>query len=569
MNIEAIQAVITANHAIQMEARRWNVRAGEIVFPVMTSEEWKLWLASRLNGAISCATITNPDLLRLPALDVDLVNMTREMNPDSITVLGKELPVEYCSGCAPRVWIDFREDEANDWLKLPDEICLPGGREVSVCSAVEGYGYYIEAPSSQFKAKVRERLNQGQWEKWSDRPVITVPTEITDEVTLPEIITAVYGRCVVTSEPLVAYGTLTAYRYWSSDPITWKSEWFRVRSEAEEAFSKAQAELEKAKVEAQERWERESVQKGAEAAKEKARKLYREIPYDDTGDLSDRLYNQAYIFCIPSDNAEIRQWTIETEAIIAEVEVVLAEIRRKKEAAAEALRELARPILRPGETESESTVYGVPCNDDGPCDLESAKSWRLYSHRDGELRPYKGFRSSARGKTLRELVRDYMCGDQDVEAVLASLPAETCKSTELDPILDVVSDLATARSAKAFAEAALGCVGGNIVRAIRILDNESNAVYGRARRQDAIRKNLPGIDNTEAGQRFLGHYQAAVTNEELAGAVAWLQSLQSSNGKKSAPAIGVQSVRPAEPQAPPATGNSLDALASKWGGRLK
>jgi hypothetical protein len=161
-----------------------------------------------------------------------------------------------------------------------------------------------------------------------------------------------------------------------------------------------------------------------------------------------------------------------------------------------------------------------------------------------------------------------MRGEQDVEAVLASLPAETRKPTELDPILDVVSDLATARAAKAFAEAALGCVGGNIVRAIRILDSESNAVYGRARRQDAIRKNLPGIDSTEAGQRFLGHYQAGVTNEELAGAVAWLQSLQSSNGnKKSAPVV--QSVRPAEPQAPPVTGNSLSALANKWGARQK
>jgi len=343
MNLETIQAVIAANRAIQMEARKWNIRAGEIVFPVMTSEEWKLWLASRLNGAISCATVINPDLLRLAALDVELVNLTREMNPDSITVLGKVLSVEYREPYygtprPPQVTLGDEFISSNRWNELPNEgVKLPGGRALNVIlkSSASWSALAEGSDIPALKQTMKSRLNEEQWSRWTDRPFIAVLTEITDEVVLPEIITAVYGKCVVTGDALEAFGTLTAYQYGSSDPITWKSEWFRVRAEAETAFSKAQAELEKAKVEARDRREREAVQKAAEAAKSRAKDLYGEhCSYSSEvkveGELRDRLYSLYYAY-LPSDLTELREWTAQANTLIGEVEATVADGKRKHE----------------------------------------------------------------------------------------------------------------------------------------------------------------------------------------------------------------------------------------------
>lgn len=567
MNLESVQAVIAANRAIQMEARKWNVRAGEQVFPVMTSDEWKSWLGSRLNGATSCATVPNLDSLRLPALPADMMGLVREMNPDSITLFGKEIPVEYREpyyGTAklPQVTLGDEFISTNRWSGLPDEgVKLPGGRLVNV-ALKSASSYYLLAEGSDIpvlKQTMKNRLNEEQWSRFTDRPTIVVPTTIDDTTVMPEILTAVYGKCAVTGEDLVAFGTLSASRYWSSDPITWKPEWFRSRSEAETAFSKAQAELEKSKVEGREKREREAVQKAAEASKEKARALYGEMPYDNTGDLRDRLYNRAYAY-LPSTNAEMRQWTIETEVVNAEAEVVTAELKRKKEEAGASLRKLARPILRSGETESESTVYGVPCNENGPCEQQLATEWRLYSHRDGELLRHKGYRSSSYGSTFIELIRDYMRGESDLAEVLRGLPAEVQQKSELDPILEVVQDVEMARTAKQFAEAAMQCCGGKVDRTLRILENESTAPYGRARRQDAIRRNLSGIENIEVGQRFLGYSRASDVDAILAGAVAWLQTQGTGS-------VLVTKVQVSQQATVPVVGSSLDALASKWGAR--
>ena len=185
------------------------------------------------------------------------------------------------------------------------------------------------------------------------------------------------------------------------------------------------------------------------------------------------------------------------------MEAAVAGAARKTEEENERLRALARPILRPGQAEDEGTTYGMPCNDEGPCDAGNATEWRLYSYRDGKLVRHKGYRSSSYGTTFAELISDYMRGEPDVEEVLRNLPSDAHRKGKQDPVLEAVGgDSEMAHRAKEFAETARQCVGGNVSRALRVLERESTAPYGRARRQAAIEQNIPGIREAEAGQRF-------------------------------------------------------------------
>lgn len=557
--LDLLTEVITANRELEQKARQLNIRAGHEVFKVKTRQEWEEWLGARLFGAVSVATIPDVSALKLPALDEEIINLVMQENPDTIEVLGQTCKVEYRSETQALVRIDFRGEQAKDWLKLPDEIRLPGGREVSLYSAVEGYGYYIEAKSSLFKAKVRECLNQGQWDNWRNRPTITIPDLAAEDASLPEIASMQYGACVVTGEPLVAFGTLTAYRIWSSDPITWKAEWFRTRVEAEAKLESAKAEFAKAKVEAREKAERETAKAAAETAREELKGLstregWNDLEYELRREVEART---GYYACLPEASAELREWTAQTKVIFTKVEAAITEGKQKKAENSAALRKLAWPVLRLGEQESEGTVYGMPCNEDGPCEEKSATVWRLYSFRDGDFLRHKGYRSSSFGSTFAELVCDYMRGEPDLAVVLQALPAEARRKGELAATIEAVgNDVETARRAKAFAEAVLQCCGGKVSRALQILESELTAPYGRARRQDAIQRNLPGIGDTEAGQRFLGHGRASDVDTTLAGAVAWLKS--------QAPAADSKKEQSKNEETGQVSQDMLDALRNKF-----
>ena len=360
---QMLQGAILSNRSIQQQARTLNVRAGEVVFPVWTREEWQSWLGTRLKGAISAETLDVDDIL-LPQLPVDEIQLLMDMNPDTIEIFGKGVAVEYREPYygTPRLpQVRLRGEFVSQalWNKLPDEgVKLPGGRTVSVL-VISDNGYTLAEGGDipALKLEVKNQLNRAQWNEWTDRPTIVVPTTIDDATVLPEITTAVYGKCVVTGDSLEAFGTLTSSRYWSSDPIVWKTEWFRVRVEAEAAFSKAQAELEKTKVEARDKREREAVQKTAEAVKSRAKDLYGEhCSYSseiklEEGDLRDRLYSLYYAY-LPSDLTELREWTAQTNTLIAEVEVAVAEAQQKH---GEKLAEEARLLA-----EGEKQFGGIP-----------------------------------------------------------------------------------------------------------------------------------------------------------------------------------------------------------------
>jgi len=243
---EKIEAVINHNRSLQCNARELNIRAGEIVFPVMNQAEWKSWLAVRLNGARRAGEIVNFEALRLPELDQKIVNTISTDNPDIIEVLGLQFSVAYRSGCAPQITLKGELVEKNHWNDLPETgIKLPGGRlvEVKIVTATDWYGSsYSDTNIPALKEKVRNHFNQKVWEGWL-KPEITIPDLVTEGATIPEIETREYGRCVVTAVPLIAYGTLIAYKHWSNNPVAWKYEWYRERKIAEENREKAVAAL--------------------------------------------------------------------------------------------------------------------------------------------------------------------------------------------------------------------------------------------------------------------------------------------------------------------------------------
>lgn len=138
--------------------------------------------------------------------------------------------------------------EQNRWNDLPDTgIKLPGGRAVEI-KVVTSSGWYGSSHSDTnipaLKEKVRNHFNQKVWEEWQ-KPEIVIPDLAAEGATIPEIATREYGKCVVTSAPLISYGAIFAYQYYSNDPITWKYDWYRERKAAEEKRTKAVSALTK------------------------------------------------------------------------------------------------------------------------------------------------------------------------------------------------------------------------------------------------------------------------------------------------------------------------------------
>lgn len=225
------RAIILENRGTISRMRELNVRAGRDVFPIPTRETLAASLRQMLGAVARLADVRNPEVLRLPSLSEAEVAKILRTAPDTVLVCGREVAVEYRAPYygtqyPPRVRIEFRGAEAKDWLKLPEGgVKLPDGREVALYSAIDGYGYYVESPSSQFKAKARECLNQGLWDAWS-KPAITVPDPSAE---FPALEVQEYGRCAVTDEGLAAFGVLSHDSWYG----TWKAVWYRDRSEAE------------------------------------------------------------------------------------------------------------------------------------------------------------------------------------------------------------------------------------------------------------------------------------------------------------------------------------------------
>lgn len=140
------------------------------------------------------------------------------------------------------------------------------------------------------------------------------------------------------------------------------------------------------------------------------------------------------------------------------------------------------------------------------------------------------------------------------EAELAAQAAvERGERERLAPILEVAGDdIQSARSAQRFAEAVTEILGAR--QAIEVLREELDAPYGRARRQEAIRIKVSGIEGTEIGSRFLSFSRARDVNSWLAGAIAWLETSQE---KIAEPTV-------VQPAPMPTAGGSFTDVGNRW-----
>ena len=153
-----MEAVIQKNRRNQEEARELNVRAGSDVFPLMSHDEWRDWLASRLNGARRTTEVADFDSLLLPQLDPELVQLVIAENPDTVTIEGVSLQIEYGKEYYGGTGTFCRTDVEEEFARKCSSkaVLLPSGRTVEVrCS-----GYSAKSFTELVEKLERNRIEQ-------------------------------------------------------------------------------------------------------------------------------------------------------------------------------------------------------------------------------------------------------------------------------------------------------------------------------------------------------------------------------------------------------------------------
>lgn len=268
-----VMDVIMENSRILRDARKWNDRAGANVFPVMSKTELMEWVLARIGSATSCGAIEKPESLRFPELDREKIAKIRRENPDTMSVLGRDVPVYYAgsnsttSTVSPSVRLSSDLIHDRKWLELPDSgVLLPGGRAVEVVFEDGWRGVFARDVSiPKLKQKIADWLNAKKFATWSAGASISgVPRTIDENTTIPEVKTAVYGRCDYTGNELEAYGVVIRTYY------GFEGKWYLTLAEANTARENTISNLDQRKREIQV----ESVRKSGYTLMREASDLY-------------------------------------------------------------------------------------------------------------------------------------------------------------------------------------------------------------------------------------------------------------------------------------------------------
>lgn len=333
--------VATHNRTIREQADALYVRSGGHTRRITSQDETaQYWLHFEEYGVVSQATLAQAIASgRISVSDLqlrleDFISAEEQTkvatgNPDTIEVLGKQLPVTYRSGYNPSAMLEGTIQESDDWKRLPEKVLLPGGRVVTVIIKIDSWQTFQESNLSLLKETVRKHLNKKQLDACvSSAPTIQLPGPSTESV--PEIVEHHYGADVLTGEPLIRYGTVavTTGFYRSSE---FQAVWYDTRVEAETARAKAIERFDSLAAERQKARELEQVKLEAQPIKERIDALTREYEHKDVlpNELRYELRERAWS-SRPSTVAEIRQWIAGHQAVIAKVEAVIVE-RQKRE----------------------------------------------------------------------------------------------------------------------------------------------------------------------------------------------------------------------------------------------
>ena len=333
-----LEDVLRSNTDRQKRAQQLNIRTGEQTFQVFSSDEMFDRFVAVLLGARRILEIVRPEDLALPTLNENKVSQVLSENPDTINVLGDDLVVEYRSvGYAPCLKLSDEMLKANSWTNLPDKgVQLPTGRLIEVEAYFSYYNSFNDTDVPRLKSRILGHLNRKLWDQWI-KPEIKVPDLLADDAVIPFIVES-YGTCIVTGDKLKAYGTLQAYRSWSSDPITWKPVWSQDLVEAQNVANSSAEELiklvtEEAQKQAQAKIkvEMDQAKTDAEVARQKlcrfeSSEYWLGLDTESRFDVQDQSCS-----CMPHTVEEIKQWIVETQAIIVKVEATLLGLQREAE----------------------------------------------------------------------------------------------------------------------------------------------------------------------------------------------------------------------------------------------
>jgi len=165
-----LSSIIVYNQQIQLNARKFNIQAGEDIFPIMSKSQWKEHLTNLLNGARNLSEIIDLSILQIPQLDSELIEIIKEFNPDFITVDNNILHIEYGKE-DDKYYCRTNVDENFARNTILDNIVLPGGRIVEIyCNNISANNF-INLVEKIEGERIKRRLSQisTKYEKWTSK----------------------------------------------------------------------------------------------------------------------------------------------------------------------------------------------------------------------------------------------------------------------------------------------------------------------------------------------------------------------------------------------------------------
>ncbi len=212
---------------------------------VPSSDQLQELVAKCLDGARCVSEIPDVECLRLPSLDEAQEAQVLAHCPDTIMELGKERTVEYNPGCKPIVLIGKDETRAGIWKDLPDEgVFLPNGRLVMLKLLWGAWEQFGESYVPALKEQLAKKANEHQWEMFTDRPEIALPDPMDPDSQVQCVKDVEYGKCVVTSAPLIAYGTAATPLHTHWEDRNFRVVWTRDMHQAYELHAQAVSHIE-------------------------------------------------------------------------------------------------------------------------------------------------------------------------------------------------------------------------------------------------------------------------------------------------------------------------------------
>ncbi len=570
MYLEKIKAVIERNREEQKKARKLNIRAGEDVFKLMSRSEWRDWLVSRLNGARCAMEVVDFENLQLPALDPELVQLVITENPDTVEIEGVTLEIEYGKEYYGGVYCRTNVEEEFARKCGSESVLLPSGRTVEIRCSGHSAKSFVELVEKLERSRIDRCWSTARSEHETSYTSDSAKVILwLDKVGSQVEITRTENS---TGDPIYGYVGLKRYSGYSE----WQLFLADTKEKADEETQKSLEVLVKAALKEQltipqeEPWQSKSsgwyaswsLTDLGNALQSRYETLVREHAEGLTSSNIEEKIEALKAAMekakseIGGDHAEVKQLIETTEKQVetliegvedryfveSEIEQVREAIRNAKdslksaaygdvktacEIAAETAGSLVDLCTSRSQTKHEAEEARSDVSDElynlqyGYEEYVDATSEER-TEADDVSRDISNALSDRRYEVVLEKVTE---ARKLIARVKAAMPDRQAARRARFPeaVWEAVGDDEyVAEKAIELAKTAADLVGKK--KALRVFEQELNAHYGRARRQDGVCHSMYQIAQTDIGDSFLSLYRARDVDAWLAGAVAWLEA---------------------------------------------